>query len=181
MNRTHKGFTLIEMLVSVALFAIVMLMVASAYLIVIASNRQAQAVANASDNLAFALETMTRSIRTGTGYGCGVAGQDDSPCGGSFVFTDANGCAVNYFVSGSVIYESGNGVSPCPPSNEPLTGAAVTVSSLKFYLQGSPNTSASDYLQPHVTISVKGSVASGPNTTVPFDIETGATMRGTDL
>ena len=174
-----KGFTLIEMLVSVALFAIVMLMVASAYLVIIASNNQAQAVATGTNNLAFALETMARSIRTGSAYGCSVAGTDGSPCPDGFTFrptgcTDSS-CAVSYALSGESVVETING------QTSPLTGSAVDITSLQFYVFGSKTTGSGDYYQPQVTISISGTVQSGPGKTVPFTIETGASMRGTDL
>ena len=66
--RLVSGYTLVELIVAVGLFALVMLLAAGAYLMMIGVNRQAQGIATGIDNLSFALETMTRSIRTGTNY-----------------------------------------------------------------------------------------------------------------
>jgi len=62
--------------------------------------------------------------------------------------------------------------------NVQLTDPSVTVSSLLFYASG---TTSGDNNQPYVTIVVSGTVSYGPNKTQPFTVETGATMRGTDL
>lgn len=62
---TQKGFTLIEMMVSVALFSIVLVVALGAILTVLDSNRKAQTLTSVMNNLNFALESMTRSIKTG--------------------------------------------------------------------------------------------------------------------
>ena len=62
-----------------------------------------------------------------------------------------------------------------------LTDPAVNITSLMFYCDGTDPLSAGDYAQAHVTIVISGTVATGPGRTVPFNVETGATMRGSDL
>jgi prepilin-type N-terminal cleavage/methylation domain-containing protein len=185
MNDSRSGgFTLVEMLVSVALFAIVMLMVSAAYLVIIAANRQAQAVASASDNLAFALENMTREIRTGQDYSCGDSTGKNCPSSPrtSFYFIDSRHYYVSYGLSGSTLSECVSQSDFCVPAT-PLTDASVTVTALNFYLQGNRpwNNGRGDTLQPQVVILLSGTVSAGAGKTVPFNIETGATMRGTDL
>ncbi|HVW82495.1 MAG TPA: prepilin-type N-terminal cleavage/methylation domain-containing protein [Candidatus Paceibacterota bacterium] len=181
------GFTLIEMLVSLALFALVMLMVSSAYLIIIAANRQAQAVASATNNLAFALETMTREIRTGGGYNCGSSTGGDCPSPKpSFYFTDAGD---NYVSYGLVSTGSGtHGLAECVSQSDfcapatLLTDSSVNITALQFSVQGTRTYSGSgDIIQPQVLMTLSGTVSAGAQKTVPFTVETGATMRGTDL
>ena len=58
-----RGYTLIELMVAVGLFAIVMMLASGAYLVMIGVSRQTQGIATGVDNLAFALETMTRITR----------------------------------------------------------------------------------------------------------------------
>ena len=65
-----RGFTLVEMIVSVALFGIVMLVAVGALLSVVAANRQSQAIKTVINNLNFALESMSRNILTGSNYRC---------------------------------------------------------------------------------------------------------------
>ncbi len=172
-NAARRGYTLIELIVAVGLFAFVMMMSASAYLIMIALNHQAQGTTVGINNLSFALETMTRDIRTGSAYSCGGAG--DCPTGGaSFSFNDKEGTPVSYSLSGSSLQKVTNGV---PVS---LTDPSVVITSLTFYTSGSQPV-PSDYHQPRLTIIVVGSVSTGPGKTQPFTVETGATMRGSDI
>ena len=65
-RKTTTGFTLIELMVSVALFAIVVMISMTAILSVVDSTKKAQSMKSVMNNLNFALETMTRSIKTGT-------------------------------------------------------------------------------------------------------------------
>ncbi|MFM2424173.1 MAG: hypothetical protein RLZZ70_564, partial [Candidatus Parcubacteria bacterium] len=69
------GFTLIEMLVSLALFTIIATTTVGTLLVVIGGNSQSVAEQSAMSNLSFALDSMTREIRTGTEYYCGSVAQ----------------------------------------------------------------------------------------------------------
>ncbi|MFA6445761.1 MAG: type II secretion system protein [Candidatus Paceibacterota bacterium] len=64
------GFTLIEMLVSIAVFMIVMIVAVGSLASVVDANKKAQTIKSAVSNLDFALESMTKLIRTGTDYRC---------------------------------------------------------------------------------------------------------------
>ena len=66
--RNTAGFTLIEMIVSLALFSVVVTISVGSLLILIASNRQLQDEQAVLANLSFALDSMTREIRTGSAY-----------------------------------------------------------------------------------------------------------------
>jgi len=174
--KKEGGYTLIELIVAVGLFAMVMLLASGAYIMMIGLNRQAQGLATGIDNLSFALETMTRDIRTGGGYNCGGLGDCVSGAG-SFSFLNEGGKAVSYSLAGSALQETVNGVR----SNltDPLS---VTVTSLTFYVFGTKTPAQGDYQQPHVTITVSGTVSIGPGKpSQSFTVETGATMRGSDL
>lgn len=172
---TRRGYTLIELMVAVGLFALIMTLASGAYLVMIGINRQTQGITAGIDDLSFALETMMRSIRTGTGYNCGGPGAGDCAGGAdSFYFTNASGATVSYSIAGSAIQEVVNGV-PSPLTDSSL----VKVISLMFYVSG---TSKSDSIQPHVTVTVSGTISPGhgkPDES--FTVETGATMRGADL
>lgn len=67
-----KGFTLIEILVSVAIFAVVMVIALGALLSISVSDRKAEAIKSVVNNLNFALDSMSRAIRTGQNYHCDV-------------------------------------------------------------------------------------------------------------
>jgi prepilin-type N-terminal cleavage/methylation domain-containing protein len=177
--RLVSGFTLIELIVSLGLFALIMTLASGAYLMMISYNQQAQAEASGVNNLSFALESMAREIRTGTGYNCAAPGGGD--CAGgrtTFYLTNTSGQSVEYTLaqapSGAYyIVRAVNGVSS--PLTDPTT---VSMKYLTFYVTG---TSRTDAQQPHVTIVVSGTVQAGATKTVPFVVETGATMRNIDL
>ena len=69
-QQTKRGFTLVELIVSMALFIIVVFITTSAFLSVVNLNKKARATRTAIDSLSIAMERMTRMIRTGTDYYC---------------------------------------------------------------------------------------------------------------
>ncbi len=66
----NTGFTLIEMIVSLAVFSIVMTTTVGALLVLISGNTRLQSEQSVMTNLAFALDSMTREIRTGYNLYC---------------------------------------------------------------------------------------------------------------
>lgn len=176
-----RGYTLIELIVAVGLFSLVMLLASGSYLMMIGLSRQAQGIAIGIDNLSFATEAMARDIRTGTSYNCGGLG--DCPGGASsFSFINSSGVLVSYeqgtqqginSIVGDITKDGGVA----------LTDPSVNITSLTFYTSESSSQTArqGDYQQPHVTIVVSGTVSYAAGKSEPFNIETGATMRGSDL
>lgn len=67
MRHTHstKGFTLIEMLVAVALFSIVLLICLGSIMTIVDVNKKSQTLTTVMNDLNFTLENMTRSLKTG--------------------------------------------------------------------------------------------------------------------
>jgi len=179
MSMIKRGYTLIELMVAVGLFALIMTLASGAYLVMIGINRQTQNITAGINDLSFALETMTRNIRLGYGYTC-PTGTNDCIIDAStdnFSFSNEHDKAVAYSLDpiAYIIQQSVDGV----PS--PLTdSSAVKVTSLTFYVSGTDRPPA-DYNQPHVTITVSGTIDTGHEKTENFTIETGATMRGADL
>lgn len=88
-QKNIAGFTLIEMIVSLGVFSMVVTTAVGAMLVLIATNQRLQAEQSVMTNLAFALDTMTREIRTGYNYYC-----DQEPNlmsgGPSNIFNDSN-------------------------------------------------------------------------------------------
>lgn len=66
----QQGFTLIEMVVSLAIFTTVVGTAVGALLIMVGTNQQLQEEQSVMTNLSFALDSMTREIRTGVHYFC---------------------------------------------------------------------------------------------------------------
>lgn len=187
MSRTrrapHGGYTLIELLVSLGVFAFVVLIAAAAYLSFIAYNREAQTSATIINSLSFSIDRMARDIRTGEQYAC-PGGTCSSAGDASLTFTDTAGCTVTYSLGSAAIKRTVTGGSAC--DTEPtgaITDPSVSVSSLLFYVRG---LSAGDNTQPIATMVVKGT-ACVPNTDctgnglISFDIQTSATERFPDI
>ena len=77
--RRQSGFTLIEMIVSLALFSVVITIAVGALLTLINTNAQLQSEQNVLTNLSFTLDSMAREIRTGTNYFCRPMSVDNTP------------------------------------------------------------------------------------------------------
>lgn len=66
----QRGFSLIEIIVSLGVFSVVITIAVGALLMLVAANAQLQSEQVVMTNLSFALDSMTREIRTGTDYYC---------------------------------------------------------------------------------------------------------------
>ena len=174
-QESGKGYTLVELMVAIGLFSIVMLLASSSYLLMLGINRQTQGITTGINNLSFALGIMTRDIRTGTAYNCAFSG--DCVLGGStFSFIDENGKPITY-AHGTQQGQNGQ-VGDITKNDEIITDPSVDVKSLVFYTFG---TTPGDEYQPRVIIIASGEVSYAAGKTEAFTVETGATMRGSDL
>ena len=84
----QSGFTLIEMIVSLALFSIVVTISVGALLVLIASNERFQEEQSVMTNLSFALDSMAREIRTGVNYYCDSQTTSGGGTSGQLIFND---------------------------------------------------------------------------------------------
>lgn len=76
---TQSGFSLIELLVSMTIFTVVMTITTGTLIVLIDSNAKAQSIQTAVSNLTFALDSMSREIRTGSYYWCSTDNGDTDP------------------------------------------------------------------------------------------------------
>jgi type II secretory pathway pseudopilin PulG len=67
-KKKQKGFTLVEVLVSVSLFIMVIIALSQVYISVIRSERIAYVLLNSENNIRNSLEIMARSIRIGKNF-----------------------------------------------------------------------------------------------------------------
>lgn len=84
--QNKKGFTLIEVVIAVGLFAVVMTIALAVILSVVANNKKTQVINAVVNNLNFALDSMVRDIKTGYSYTCHtsnipLAASGDNNCG----------------------------------------------------------------------------------------------------
>ena len=66
----QTGFTLIETMVSMAIFVIVAMVITTVFITIIDANRKAQSIRLVMDNLNFSLDSMALRMREGTNYNC---------------------------------------------------------------------------------------------------------------
>ncbi len=190
-EQTNKGFTLVEIMVSVSIFAMVMLMATASVFSIVEANKKTHTLKSVMTNLNFALESMARDMRVGFRYACGASvplGSAQSCAGGDVVFrfkanrdVDGDGLydsadlndQIEYSLSSNRIMKRIYGGSG---SNLAITAAEMTITSLKFYATG---TATSDGKQPKVVITVQGYAGEG-TTKSSFNIETTVTQRVID-
>lgn len=172
--KNSKGFTLVELIVSVGLFALVMLIATGAYFSLIALDKRARATGQVVSNLSFAMDTMARGIRTGSNFKCNnnqdADGQNANSTNGcdSFSYTDPNvndpGTGVPPATVTYIQKLSDNTIGRCVglPCTDTLasslTDPAITIQRLRFYVRGVGTSNAQ---QPHVTFIVSGLMPAG--------------------
>ena len=64
------GFTLVEMMVAIAVFSVVMVVASTALLSIIDASRKAQSIKTAINTLNFALDGISKDVRVGIEYQC---------------------------------------------------------------------------------------------------------------
>ena len=177
----NRGFTLIELIVSIAVFSMVMLASMGAVLTVLNANRKSEALRAVMDNLSFTLDTMTRSVRFGSSYHCTASGNlsspNDCPAGDSnLTVLDSDGNQVTFYLSsGQIMRIVNNGTAFA------LTSPDVNIQAMTFWVLGSATYSQGDLLQPRVIVLIKGYVAGANMTDSSFILETTISQRKLDL
>jgi type II secretory pathway pseudopilin PulG len=174
------------MIVSVGIFALVMLVATSTYFTLITVDRRARATNQVVNNISFAIDAMTRGIRTGTNYKCQPGGGNDiSGSCSCFSYTDTGlNTPVTYHLMANHTIGRTIGSASCPDDLAvPITDPAITVSKLVFYVRGvGTTTSPFKDEQPQVLFTVLGTMpADSSGNTASFSIEGGATERLIDL
>jgi prepilin-type N-terminal cleavage/methylation domain-containing protein len=131
MNTSPKkmslGFTLIEMIVSLGVFAVVVTITTGALITLIAGNQRFQREQTITTNLAFALDSMTREIRSGFNYYCAsgagtpfgtvnhevvsTGAVNDAGVGNTLLRRDCSGGRGNNNLHGISFYEGGNSIT----------------------------------------------------------------------
>lgn len=175
----RRGYTLLELIVSVGIFSVIMLIVTSAYLNLVHLDRKARATSDVMTNLSFVVESMSREIRTGTNYRCNTNGTNCTNGGTSFRFSDSRSPSrtITYTLTNSQVFVTVDGATSA------LTDPRVTVSTLTFYVRG-VGTLVGDgtaYASPQVTFVMRGTVEPEPGEVVEFSLQGSATQRYLEL
>lgn len=190
--QTNRGFTLVEMIVAVALFGVVMLVSVTALLALIDANRKAQALQSVINNLNISVDGMSRAIREGSNYRC------DSSSGGDCTSGDNGGVALYFTPFGGTdpaqdwVYRFDTTGDYCginrlckserngqSDSYSAITSDEVTIDSLTFYVFGSD---PGDTDQPKVMMVIKGTAgAEKLNIRTSFHLQSTAVQRILDI
>jgi type II secretory pathway pseudopilin PulG len=192
-NNLNRGFSLVEMLVAIGIFMTIMTIAVSSLISIIGANKKAQAIKGTIDSVTFAIESISKDMRIGSGYKCLLNGD----------FTNI-GCPLDIgstavqFLSGSNIPTTYmfNGTSTptigiltkteCPPSLPCSTAdlisqdSNVNISSMKFYVIGANNELNIDpslRTQPRVVITASGIIATKGSADTSFNLQTSVSQR----
>jgi len=189
-TKANKGFTLIEMLVAISIFAIVIIIAIGALLNLARASDRSQAVLTAINNLDFAMEQMSRTMRVGTKFFCSdgvhpVSAQTRncsySQRKSAVSFTDQDGRRLVYRLNPSTQALERENLSEVPKRTFAITAPEIKVERLSFAVLGSlPN----DNMQPKISINIKARTAIPElkdEDQVSFNLQTTISQRGFDI
>jgi prepilin-type N-terminal cleavage/methylation domain-containing protein len=169
-KKQAEGFTLVELMVSIALFSVLVSIAAGGFVQALRSERQITAMVSTESNISIALEEMTREMRTGYLF-CHQADSEasDAVCDcqsdgapdptwtcPAIEFHNSSGTQVEYFRG-----DSSNANAPTSTilyrydgdtnTTNPITGDDIDITNLKFILFGQIE---GDNWNPRITISM---------------------------
>ena len=190
----YFGFSLIEVMVAVALFSVVMVVAIGALLSMLDANRKAQAIQSVVNNLSFAMESLSRTARVGGTYYCHPGSANPAPVPGNAISMpkdcagggtllafekyagDPNdvGDQVIFRLNGTRLERSIDGGS----NFVPLTSSESKIDNLRFYVIGSE---LGDSLQPRILVIVEGTAGILERTKTRFHLQTTITQRVPDI
>ncbi len=198
--RYNKGFSLIELMVSLTIFSIVMVIAIGTLLVLIDANAKAQALSSSMTNLSFAIDSMTRNIRTGKDYNC--LGTTDTSLNNATLPSDGtlsnctgstNNTAIVFTPGFSTTTRMAYRINQTKKSIEQwidvknvtdgwvaITSTeqptAVTVDTLYFEVTGTADSNV-ESIQPRITLNLAGTVQNGLDSTTPFQIQSTVVQR----
>jgi len=179
MLRSHNkqsGFTLIELMTALSIFAIVMTISMGSILGIFSSNRKSRSLRTVMNNLNSAVESMSKEMRYGTNYHCGSSGTQTAPqncaSGGTYMsFLSSENLQVTYRLTGTTLEKQ-----VASGSYASVTAPEVVIDTLTFYTLGAGIT---DTLQPKVIIKLQGHAGTKERT--DFTIQTLVSQRLLDI
>ena len=194
---TERGFTLVEMMVAIAVFSLVMVVAMGALMNVIDANHKAQAIKTAINNINFALESISKDMRVGTDYACGIDAEPSGDCisdGGNIIKYKSIKAVLSDGSRGYVYYKFNNSGSvgtiqqcietPTDTCNytgpfSDITSPEVDITAMKFYVAGmqTPPISPPDKTQPRVVITLSGTAGIKEKIQTTFDLQTSVSAR----
>lgn len=188
-KKYNQGFTLVELMVALTLFVFVVLAAVSSLYTVNNSAKRVAAMRAVLDNLSFAVESMSRNIRTGIDIVCeGTQNNSGDPnCryeewrGSNRIMlhstllqnSTGQGQDVEYIYEDETIYKRTNDGSGWT-EQVALTAPEVIITNAVFFVDGAD---PGDRGQPRVVILLRGEARAGVNNVSPFSIQTMVSQR----
>lgn len=190
--KKEDGFTLVELLVSLALFSVIVVAAIGSLYTVNSASQRVTAMRTVLDNLNFATESMSRTIRTGENIVCG--GVDTSVGGPNCAFGVSGGSSavsLDSTIDGNSIeyrwrqdgVTNNREIQKCiltvskqldPTQCVTITDPNIDIQKFTFYVDGAD---VADNKQPGVIIMMQGIANAGPNNIQPFAIQTYVSQR----
>jgi prepilin-type N-terminal cleavage/methylation domain-containing protein len=201
--KPNKGFTLVEIMVATSIFMIVMLIAIGSLMTASDDAKKSQALQSAMDNVNFAMDSMTRSLRMGTNYSCIteddvflpqalpiIKGNDcdfEKGGGGGIAFTPADTAKFGNGNTAYAVFTRDDGTKTSTLRRCDLNATECTdlvannvdIQTLKFFVNGSNPNGVQDNIQPSVYIIMKG-IITVKDQSIPFAIQTMASQRTTE-
>jgi len=187
----QRGFSLIEVLVSLSIFTVVVTISVGSLMVLITANSRAQNMQSLMTNISYSLDSMTRELRTGADYYCAtfaslpVTGATVSDCtsgssavsfneGGQSLTSGASSRRIAFRLqNGTIERRLGNGDGDSNVNEAAdwmsVTSPDIEITDLRFHVTG---TSRADVSTPTVTLYLKGFAGENDGSRAEFNIET---------
>lgn len=182
-NVNQAGFTLVELMVSLALFIIVVLALIGSLYTVNDASRKVQAMRTVMDNLNFAMESISRTVRTSEQIVCSGTGSANCPIDESGGYEISMNSTLGERQQVFYRWNSSNKSVEKKTINlndagstdwQSITSPEISIDHMVFYVDGAE---LGDSKQPSVAVQLDG-VASVPNgSPIPFSIQTYLSQR----
>jgi len=180
-HSAKKGFTLIELMISVSIFAIVLLVAMGSILTIVDSNRKARTLTEVMNNLNFTLESMTRTIKTGA--------DPQYDAGEGILSIVGIDLSANSFARQTIYYRRNvvDGIGYIEKrvgtgSWSPITSDQINVTGLVMGVSPSNATGGvDDFNQPRTLLTVEGEVRINEKISSTFAIQTTVSQRKLNL
>jgi prepilin-type N-terminal cleavage/methylation domain-containing protein len=187
-----QGFSLVELMVSLTIFAIVMTVSMGTLIVMIDANAKAQALYQAMTNISFATDSITRNLRTANTYYCSTswsflwpsnsATADCSGGGGKgIVFTrERDSLRTGYRLNMDSSSDNYQSIEQREGTGEwfSITSDDIKITSFDLTVVGTDDLyTDDDNVQPRIFLLISGYVDNGLDTATDFTIQTNVTQR----
>ncbi len=191
-----KGFTLVEILVSISIFVVFMTFALGSVLSILGAGDKSKSLNSVMTNLNFTVEIMSRELKFGTNFYC-TQSTDVPPLPPVPTTQNCTGVglapqsAISFVTSDGVatVYKLDSALHQIKKSTDggltfiSVTAPEVNIQDLKFYVFNSaPQTSLpADNAQPRVTMFVRGYAGTKLSSQSSFALQTTISQRSLDV